>query len=759
MNTESSPSSIERPVRCWCGTAPLEDFSPDYYRCPECQTLVLRAMRGEEISRVRDDEQDFYGKNYYLHHVQEDYGLPDLETRARADLPERCLHWLRTLLKYVSGPGARTLELGCGHGGFVAMQRWAGLDATGLELSPWLVRRARDWFGVPVLEGRLEDQALVPGSLDAVAMMDVLEHLPDPRRTLGLAVSLLRSPQSFLLIQTPCYPVGLSYEELVARDHPFLQQLKPMEHLYLFSEQAVRRLCVELGLGEVRFEPAIFAHYDLFAVASAAPLSERAVAQRAELLMAATPPARWTLALLDLGEVRDDLHTRLATLSAETESLRATAGELWPKVEAAENARNLLAAQLDDMRGRFESVEADNAARLAVIERQGAEITRLHSEVDYWLSRAGELGPKLEAAENARNLLAAQLDDMRGRFESVEADNAARLAVIERQGAEITRLHSEVDHWLGRAGELGPRVDAAENARNLVAAQLADLRGQFESVEADNAERLAVIERQGAEVARLHAEVDRQLKEAGEFWPRLDAAVNEGNLRVAQTADAAANERNLLTAQLRDLRAQFELGEADRASRLQVIESQGAEITRLHAEVDRWLGRAGELGPRVDAAENARNLLAAQMADLRGHFERSEADRAARLTVIENQGTLLGALQTQAAAVEVERERWNSEADALRATHNALQTQFKAVESECQRLSAEAGEMNAAHSALRTQATATEGERARLATEVGDLRAENAALAAELAAERRCRATLEAHWTGRLLKKTGLGPL
>ncbi len=114
-------------------------------------------MPGGDISHVREDEAGLYGKNYYLQHLQKDYGYPDLETRARADLPERCLHWLRTVLKFVPGPGARTLELGCGHGGFVAMQRWAGLDATGLELSPWLVGKAREWFGVPVLQGRLED--------------------------------------------------------------------------------------------------------------------------------------------------------------------------------------------------------------------------------------------------------------------------------------------------------------------------------------------------------------------------------------------------------------------------------------------------------------------------------------------------------------------------------------------------------------------------------------------------------------------------
>ena len=205
-----------------------------------------------------------------------------------------------------------------------------------------------------MLEGRLEDQELPAASWDAVILMDVLEHLPDPRRTLGHAVSLLRSPESFLLIQTPCYPAGRSYEALRAEDHPFLQMLLPQEHLYLFSEQAVARLCAELGVGQVRFEPAIFAHYDLFAVASAGPLREHTPPQRTEMLMAASPPARWTLALLDLGEVRDDLIGRLAAAAADGAALHTTINALWPRLDAAENARNLLAAQMEDLRGQFE---------------------------------------------------------------------------------------------------------------------------------------------------------------------------------------------------------------------------------------------------------------------------------------------------------------------------------------------------------------------------------------------------------------------
>ena len=59
-------------------------------------------------------------------------------------------HWLRTLMQFVLPP-ARVLEVGCGHGGFVAMMRQAGYDAMGLELSPSIVKFARDTFDIPVI--------------------------------------------------------------------------------------------------------------------------------------------------------------------------------------------------------------------------------------------------------------------------------------------------------------------------------------------------------------------------------------------------------------------------------------------------------------------------------------------------------------------------------------------------------------------------------------------------------------------------------
>ena len=147
---------------CWCGNADLVPFNDDYLRCVRCETLVLRCETSAAAGRVDDDGKDFYGRDYWFGHQQE-LGFADIRERARQDLPRRCLHWLRTVLRYRLPPGV-TLELGCAHGGFVAMLRSAGFDAHGLELSPSIAEFATRTFGVPILTGPVEEQAIEPGS-------------------------------------------------------------------------------------------------------------------------------------------------------------------------------------------------------------------------------------------------------------------------------------------------------------------------------------------------------------------------------------------------------------------------------------------------------------------------------------------------------------------------------------------------------------------------------------------------------------------
>lgn len=282
--------------KCWCEDGPLDEFSPEYSCCRVCGTLVSQAGLSVEQAQVRRDQTDFYGKNYWLSHQKDELGYPDIYERARRDLPERCIHWMRTVLKYKLPP-ARTLELGSAHGGFVALLRAAGYQACGLELSPWVADYASKTFGVPMLVGPIDTQDIEPGSLDAIMMMDVLEHLPDPSKTVERCVSLL-SPGGVLIVQTPRFPEGQSYDQMLRETSAFLQQLKATEHLYLFSERSVGELLSRVGVRHLAWEDAIFAQYDMFLVAAKMPLIVSTEQER-DVALTASPQARMVLALLD----------------------------------------------------------------------------------------------------------------------------------------------------------------------------------------------------------------------------------------------------------------------------------------------------------------------------------------------------------------------------------------------------------------------------------------------------------------------------
>ena len=342
---------------CWCGQTDLTDFSPEYFCCENCQTLVLKNWPPAERFDVIDDASDFYGRRYYESFVVQD-GYPSLAERARNDLNERCMHWMRTVLKYRLPP-ARTLELGCGHGGFVALMCWAGFDAAGLELSPWLVEYAKSAFGAPMLTGTIEKQDLERRSLDLILHFDVLEHLPDPRTTMRRCMELLK-PDGFMIVQTPCFPVGRTYEEIVRNKDRFLEMLRPAEHLYIFSRQSLVRLFSELGAPFLYFEPAIFDHYDMFAVVSARELSPHTEQEGTEVLLR-RPEGRIVQALLDANAALLDANAQYKELARRYEEIDADR-------EARLQALLKMDTLFKDLQKRCDSESRDNIA--ADLERK-----------------------------------------------------------------------------------------------------------------------------------------------------------------------------------------------------------------------------------------------------------------------------------------------------------------------------------------------------------------------------------------------------
>ena len=481
---ESGRGRVIELTACWCGNTALRPFSPGYARCPVCETLVSAEMPSVDIAHVLDEERDFYGRDYWFSYQQEHLGHPTIVDRARSDLPERCLYWLQALLKH-RRPPARVLELGSSHGGFVAMLRWAGFDATGLELSPWVVDFARATFDVPVLTGPIEDQSIEPASLDVIALMDVLEHLRDPAATMRYCLRLLK-PDGILLIQTPCYPEGSLYEEMTAEGEGPSEMLQPGEHLYLFSQRSISQLFAGLGAPHIIFEPALFAHYDMFPVVSRTALTGRPTAD-ARAVLDATPGARMVQALLDEGTAMETLKGRLRE-------------------------------EMEILRGQVAAVDADRAARLSVIQEQGRRLGEVEAE---------------------RNILRAEVEALREHREVIEADRAARLEVIEAQGRQLSHVQAEVtaqqEQVTAQQEQITAQQEQVTAQQEQITAQQEQITAQQEQITAQQEEIHIVMTQLRAlqeAVRTVRQSRGYRLLERFGYWGQMDRAVSQ-SLRAA----------------------------------------------------------------------------------------------------------------------------------------------------------------------------------------------------------------------------------
>lgn len=104
----------------------------------------------------------------------------------------------------VGGLPDHLVEVGAGNGAVAAHLRQLGVDAVAVEPVRAGASRAAD-RGVPTVCGMLTDLALPDGALQAVAALDVLEHLPDPA-SLILELRRVLRPGGRLIVTVPAMP-------------------------------------------------------------------------------------------------------------------------------------------------------------------------------------------------------------------------------------------------------------------------------------------------------------------------------------------------------------------------------------------------------------------------------------------------------------------------------------------------------------------------------------------------------------------------
>ncbi len=153
--------------------------------------------------------------------------------------------------RYRRPPGT-LLDIGCGPGLLLEIARERGWTTLGIELSAWGVSQARS-RGLDVRDVPLEHLDLADGSVDAVVIADVIEHVPDPLDMMR-RVSALLSPGGVVFVTTP--DVG----SLVARTlRRWWWSVLP-NHIWLFSRDTLARLARDAGLqiSEISTHPKTF---------------------------------------------------------------------------------------------------------------------------------------------------------------------------------------------------------------------------------------------------------------------------------------------------------------------------------------------------------------------------------------------------------------------------------------------------------------------------------------------------------------------
>ena len=227
-----------------CGTRAPEDLATEFgitvARCGSCGLVYTRTpllasqahyvvSRDEYLAKYADV---FEGRTAHPRDPNYDELLGFLESRCRF--------------------GAM-LDVGSHCGFFLRRARKRGWSTTGVEPSPVSASLAREVFGLNVKTGFLADVAFPDCSFDCVTVVDVLEHIPDPRALLVEVRRVLR-PGGCLLVKVPNVRyVLMKYRLVHGRFGVHRDAFDAREHVVHYSRQTLAGLLSSAGFADLSF--------------------------------------------------------------------------------------------------------------------------------------------------------------------------------------------------------------------------------------------------------------------------------------------------------------------------------------------------------------------------------------------------------------------------------------------------------------------------------------------------------------------------
>ncbi|HIH04910.1 TPA: class I SAM-dependent methyltransferase [Candidatus Woesearchaeota archaeon] len=208
------------------------------YVNPRLKEGVLHRIYDEEYYRntaFRGSDAVFYGYGEYLKDEQ------DIKAtfRRRMDVIGRLVR------------KGNLLDVGCATGFFLEVAKERGWKVQGLELSRFAYGYAKRKRNLPVINRTLEQANFREGTFDAVTIFDVIEHLPDPKRTVAEIHRVLRKG-GIVAITTP--DIGSLVARLLGKKWEEVRRVR--EHIYFFSEETLRKMLESVGFEVLKVETA-----------------------------------------------------------------------------------------------------------------------------------------------------------------------------------------------------------------------------------------------------------------------------------------------------------------------------------------------------------------------------------------------------------------------------------------------------------------------------------------------------------------------
>jgi SAM-dependent methyltransferase len=234
----SSTSGLSRHCpACSCATAHLLRFHKNGSDILQCRVCGLGRAEATDF-----DPTSYYTADYFSGAHADGYS----DYRGAEPVLRREFQGTADFVRSLQ-PGGKLLEIGCAYGFFLDEAK-RHFEVSGIELAEDAVAHCHR-LGLPVLRGMADAANMEKiGRVDAIVLLDVIEHLPQPDVVLGLCSRQL-NPGGVMVITTG------DFASLVAKvTGPQWRLMTPPQHLWYFTPESMRRIANQVELSTERLD-------------------------------------------------------------------------------------------------------------------------------------------------------------------------------------------------------------------------------------------------------------------------------------------------------------------------------------------------------------------------------------------------------------------------------------------------------------------------------------------------------------------------